>query len=142
MDKQRVLFLCTGNSARSQIAEAFLRKYGSDRFEAHSAGLEPKGLNPFTVKVMQEIGIDVSGQTSKGVDTYLGKTLFQYLVTVCDDADKNCPTVWPGVGNRMHWSFQDPAATVGTEEEKLAKFREVRDLIEVKIKGWLAEQSG
>ena len=142
MDKQRVLFLCTGNSARSQIAEAFLRKYGSDRFEAHSAGLEPKGLNPFTVKVMQEIGIDVSGQTSKGVDTYLGKTLFQYLVTVCDDADKNCPTVWPGVNNRMHWSFQDPAATVGTEEEKLAKFREVRDLIEVKIKEWLAEQSG
>lgn len=142
MDKQRVLFLCTGNSARSQIAEAFLRKYGSDRFEAHSAGLEPKGLNPFTVKVMQEIGIDVSGQTSKGVDTYLGKTLFQYLVTVCDDADKNCPTVWPGVGNRMHWSFQDPAAAEGTEEEKLAKFREVRDLIEVKIKEWLAEQSG
>lgn len=142
MDKQRVLFLCTGNSARSQIAEAFLRKYGSDRFEAHSAGLEPKGLNPFTVKVMQEIGIDVSGQTSKGVDTYLGKTLFQYLVTVCDDADKNCPTVWPGVSNRMHWSFQDPATAEGTEEEKLAKFREVRDLIEVKIKGWLAEQSG
>ena len=142
MDNQRVLFLCTGNSARSQIAEAFLRKYGSDRFEAHSAGLEPKGLNPFTVKVMQEIGIDVSGQTSKGVDTYLGKTLFQYLVTVCDDADKNCPTVWPGVGNRMHWSFQDPAAAEGTDEEKLAKFREVRDLIEVKIKAWLAEQSG
>lgn len=142
MDKQRVLFLCTGNSARSQIAEAFLRKYGSDRFEVHSAGLEPKGLNPFTVKVMQEIGIDVSGQTSKGVDTYLGKTLFQYLVTVCDDADKNCPTVWPGVGNRMHWSFQDPATAEGTEEEKLAKFREVRDLIEVKIKEWLAEQSG
>ena len=142
MDKQRVLFLCTGNSARSQIAEAFLRKYGGERYEAHSAGLEPKGLNPFTVKVMHEIGIDVSGQTSKGVDTYLGKTLFQYLVTVCDDADKNCPTVWPGVSNRMHWSFQDPAATVGTEEEKLAKFREVRDLIEVKIKGWLAEQSG
>ena len=142
MDKQRVLFLCTGNSARSQIAEAFLRKYGGERYEAHSAGLEPKGLNPFTVKVMQEIGIDVSGQTSKGVDTYLGKTLFQYLVTVCDDADKNCPTVWPGVGNRMHWSFQDPAAAEGTEEEKLAKFREVRDLIEVKIKEWLAEQSG
>ena len=142
MDKQRVLFLCTGNSARSQIAEAFLRKYGGERYEAHSAGLEPKGLNPFTVKVMQEIGIDVSGQTSKGVDTYLGKTLFQYLVTVCDDADKNCPTVWPGVGNRMHWSFQDPATAEGTEEEKLAKFREVRDLIEVKIKEWLAEQSG
>jgi len=141
MSKQKILFLCTGNSARSQMAEAFIRKYADDRFEAHSAGLEPKGLNPLTVKVMDEIGIDVSGQTSKGVDTYLGKMLFQYLVTVCDDADKNCPTVWPGVNQRMHWSFQDPASLEGSEEEKLAKFREVRDLIEAKIKAWLAEQS-
>jgi arsenate reductase len=139
VNKQRVLFLCTGNSARSQMAEAFLRKYGGERFEPHSAGLEPKGLNPLTVKVMSEVGIDVSGQTSKGVDTYLGKTLFQYLITVCDDADKNCPTVWPGVSNRMHWSFQDPAAVEGTEQEKLAKFREVRDLIEKRIKQWVAE---
>src|SRR5215216_4996364 len=138
--KQRILFLCTGNSARSQMAEAFLRKNAEDRFEAYSAGLEPKGLNPLTVKVMDEIGIDVSGQESKGVNTYLGKMLFQYLVTVCDDADKNCPTVWPGVHKRMHWSFQDPAAVNGTEEEKLAKFREVRDLIKEKIKTWLAEQ--
>jgi arsenate reductase (thioredoxin) len=141
MDKQRILFLCTGNSARSQMAEAFLRKFGDDLFEAHSAGLEPKGLNPFTVKVMDEVGIDISGQTSKGVDTYLGKMLFQYLITVCDDADKNCPTTWPGVSHRMHWSFQDPAAFEGTDAEKLAKFREVRDLIEAKIKIWLAEQS-
>jgi len=141
MNKQKILFLCTGNSARSQIAEAFLRKYGGDHFEAHSAGLEPKGLNPLTVKVMDEVGIDVSGQKSKGVETYLGKVLFQYLITVCDDADKNCPTVWPGVNTRMHWSFQDPAAFEGTEEEKLAKFREVRDLIETKIKAWLTEQS-
>lgn len=141
MNKQRILFLCTGNSARSQMAEAFLRKYADDRFEAHSAGLEPKGLNPLTVKVMDEVGIDVSEQQSKGMDTYLGKTLFQYLVTVCDDADKNCPTVWPGVNKRMHWSFQDPAAVEGTEEEKLAKFREVRDLIEAKVKAWLAQES-
>ena len=141
MTKQRILFLCTGNSARSQMAEAFIRKYADDRFEAHSAGLEPKGLNPLTVIVMDEIGIDISGQTSKGVNTYLGKMLFQYMVTVCDDADRNCPTVWPGVQNRMHWSFQDPAAAEGTEVEKLAKFREVRDLIEKKIKDWLMEQS-
>jgi arsenate reductase len=140
VNTQRVLFLCTGNSARSQMAEAFLRKYGGDRFEPHSAGLEPKGLNPLTVKVMSEVGIDISGHTSKGVDAYLGKVLFQYLITVCDDADKNCPTVWPGVNKRMHWSFQDPAAVEGMEEEKLAKFREVRDLIEKKIKEWLAEQ--
>jgi arsenate reductase len=141
MSKQKILFLCTGNSARSQMAEAFMRKYADDRFEAHSAGLEPKGLNPLTVKVMDEVGIDISGKQSKGVDAYLGKTLFQYLVTVCDDADKNCPTVWPGVNTRMHWSFQDPAAVEGSEEEKLIKFREVRDLIEVRIREWLAEQS-
>ena len=122
------------------MAEAFLRKFGGDKFEAHSAGLEPRGLNPLTVKVMNEVGIDVSGQTSKGVEVYLGKILFQYLITVCDDTDKNCPTVWPGVANRMHWSFQDPATFEGTDEEKLAKFREVRDLIEQKIKVWVAEQ--
>jgi len=141
MSQMRVLFLCTGNSARSQMAEAFLRTYAGNQFEPHSAGLEPKRLNPLMVKVMNEVGIDVSSQESKGVDEYLGKVLFQYLITVCDDADKNCPTIWPGVNKRMHWSFQDPAAFEGTEEEKLAKFREVRDLIEKRIKEWLAEQS-
>ena len=141
MSKQRILFLCTGNSARSQMAEAFLRKYAGEHFEAHSAGLEPAGLNPLTVKVMDEVGIDVSNQESKGVELYLGNTLFQYLITVCDDADKNCPTIWPGVNTRMHWSFQDPARFEGSEEEKLARFRETRDLIEKKIKAWLAEQS-
>ena len=122
------------------MAEAFLRKYGGDFYEAHSAGLEPKGVHPLTIKVMDEIGIDIAGQTSKGVEAYLGKTLFQYLVTVCDDADKNCPTVWPGVNIRMHWSFEDPASFKGTDEEKLAKFREVRDLIEQKLKEWVEEQ--
>ena len=140
MNKQRILFLCTGNSARSQMAEAFLRKHAADIFEAHSAGLEPKGVNPLTVKVMEEAGLDISDQTSKGIETYLGKMLFQYLITVCDDADKNCPTVWPGVNTRMHWSFEDPAKFEGTEEQKLAKFREVRDLIESKITTWVAEQ--
>jgi arsenate reductase len=91
------------------MAEAFLRKYGNEQFEAHSAGLEPRELNPLTIEVMKEVGIDISGQKSKGVDVYLGKVLFQYLITVCDDAEKNCPTVWPGVNKRMHWSFEDPA---------------------------------
>ena len=136
----RVLFLCTGNSARSQMAEAFLRKYAGDRFEAHSAGLEPKHIHPLAIQVMREKGIDISNQASKGVDTYLGKALFQYLVTVCDDAEKNCPTVWPGVNQRMHWSFEDPAAFEGTDEEKLAKFREIRDRIEQRLKAWLEEQ--
>jgi arsenate reductase (thioredoxin) len=141
MSKQRVLFLCTGNSARSQMAEAFLTHYAGDAFEAHSAGLKPKGVNPLTVKVMSEAGIDISGQISKGIETYLGKTLFQYLITVCDDAEKNCPTVWPGVNQRLHWSFEDPARFEGTEEEKLARFREIRDLIEKKIKEWVTEQN-
>ena len=123
MSQTRVLFLCTGNSARSQMAEGFLRKYAGERFEAYSAGLEPKPLNPLTVKVMEEVGVDMSGHTSKGFETYLGKMLFQYLITVCDEAEKNCPTTWPGVNTRLHWSFEDPAAFIGTEEEKLAKFR-------------------
>jgi arsenate reductase len=141
MEKHRVLFLCTGNSARSQMAEAFLRKYGGEVFEPHSAGLEPKGLNPLTVKVMQEAGIDISGHKSKSVDAYLGMLEFQDLITVCDDADKNCPAYWPGVQRRMHWSFEDPAKVEGTEEEKLARFREVRDRIETKVREWVAEES-
>lgn len=141
MSSQRVLFLCTGNSARSQMAEAFLRRYGNGQFEVHSAGLEPKGVHPLTIRVLDEAGIDISGHTSKGLETYLGKTLFQTLITVCDDADKNCPTVWPGVINRLHWSFEDPAKFEGTEKERLAKFREVRDQIETKIKEWVAAQS-
>ena len=140
MPKERVLFLCTGNSARSQMAEAFLRKNGSDQFEAFSAGLEPKGMNPMTVKVMSEVGIDVSSQRSKGVAEYLGRVLFQYLITVCDDAEKNCPTVWPGVNKRLHWSFEDPAAYEGSDEEKLAKFREIRDQIDEKVQAWLVAQ--
>lgn len=138
--KTRALFLCTGNSARSQMGEAFLRHYASDHFEAYSAGLDPKGMNPLTVKVMSEIGLDISGQASKSVTEYLGKQLIQVLVTVCDHAEKNCPTTWPGINKKMHWSFEDPAAVVGSEEEKLQKFREVRDQIDQKIQAWLTEQ--
>ena len=141
ISQTRVLFLCTGNSARSQMAEGFLRKYAGERFEAHSAGLEPKPLHPLTVKVMEEIGVDMSGHTSKGFETYLGKMLFQYLITVCDEAEKNCPTTWPGVSNRLHWYFEDPAAFAGTQEEKLAKFRQERDQINEKVKAWLSEEA-
>ena len=137
MKPMRVLFLCTGNSARSQMAEAFLRKYGGENYEAFSAGLEPKPVNPLTVRVMQEAGIDISGQRSKGVNAYLGKVHIHTLITVCDDADKNCPTVWPGVAQHLHWSFPDPAAFEGSEEEKLAVFRQVRDQIEARIRKWL-----
>ena len=138
--KKRVLFLCTGNSARSQMAEAFLRHYAGDQYEAHSAGLEPKDMNPFTIQVMEEIGFSMKEHSSKGVAVYLGKTLFQYLITVCDHAEKNCPTAWPGVNQRLHWSFEDPAAFEGSEGEKLKKFREVRDQIEQKVRNWVSGQ--
>ena len=140
MIKAKVLFLCTGNSARSQMAEAFLRKYGGDEFEAYSAGLEPKGITPYTERVMKEIGISLSGQRSKHVEEYMGKVHFGHLIIVCDEAERNCPATFPGLGRRLHWSFEDPAAFVGSDDEKLAKFREVRDQIERRIKAWLAEQ--
>jgi arsenate reductase (thioredoxin) len=139
-DKIKVLFLCTGNSARSQMAEAFLRKYGGDRFEAYSAGLEPKGVNPYTTRVMEEAGVPLNNQYSKSVRTYLGNTHFGYLITVCDHAEKNCPTTFLGISQRLHWSFEDPAAFQGNDDEKLAKFRQVRDQIETRVKDWVAEK--
>ena len=138
MLRTKVLFLCTGNSARSQMAEAFLRRYAGDRFKAYSAGLEPKGINPFTIAVMREAGIVMDGQYSKSLAEYLGKIHFGYLVTVCGDADERCPSTFPGMGQRLHWAFEDPAAFDGPEEETLAKFREVRDQIEARIRVWLA----
>lgn len=137
--KTRVLFLCTGNTARSQMAEAFLRQYAGDRFEAYSAGLDPAEIHPYVHRVMEEIGIDISGQRSKHVKEYMGKLHFGYTITVCSVAEEKCPSVFPGMGQRLHWAFDDPAAFVGSEEEKLEKFREVRDQIDERIKEWLAE---
>jgi arsenate reductase len=142
MSKAKVLFLCTGNSARSQIAEAFLRKYGGDEFEAYSAGLEPKGINPYTSHVMEEIGLNLSGQYSKHIREYMGKVHFAYVITLCDEAEASCPTTFPGIGRRLHWSFEDPAAFLGSNDEKLSKFRKVRDQIERTIKEWLSGQQG
>jgi len=140
MDKKpKVIFLCTGNSARSQMAEAFLRKYAGDRFEAHSAGLEPKGINPYTVRVMDEVGISLEGHTSKSVSVYLGKVHFAYLFTVCGHAEQNCPRIFLTQGKHTHWDFEDPAAFEGSDSEKLAKFREIRDQIERRVRDWLAE---
>ena len=137
-NKTRVLFLCTGNSARSQMAEAFLRLYGGSRFEAHSAGLEPKGINPYTRRVLAEVGVDMVNQTSKDLRVYLGKMHFGYLITVCSNAEARCP-IFPGVATRLHWPFDDPAAVEGTDEEKLAAFRRVRDAIGMCILAWLDE---
>ena len=138
--KMKVLFLCTGNSARSQMAEAFLRRYGSDRFEAYSAGLEPKSIHPLTIQVMDEIGFDLAGQRSKGVQEFMGRMAIHDLITVCDKAEKNCPTAWPGITHKRHWSFEDPAAFEGSPEARLAKFREVRDQIQSKVQEWVGEQ--
>jgi len=138
MNKIKVLFLCTGNSARSQMAEALLRKYAANRFEPYSAGLEPKPIHPLAIEVMREVGIDISNQRSKNIEEYIGKVHFGYVITVCDNAEKNCP-FFPGITTRLHWSFEDPAAFEGSDNEKLAKFREIRDQIESRIKGWLEE---
>jgi arsenate reductase len=121
------------------MAEAFLRRYGGDRFEVYSAGLEPeRGIHPLTLKVMQEIGFDMQGHYAKDIREYLGKVHFGYLITVCDRAEQSCP-IFPGMGVRLHWPFEDPAAFEGSEEEKLAKFREIRDQIEARVKAWLKE---
>jgi len=140
VNKIRVLFLCTINSARSQMAEAFLKKYGGEKFEAYSAGLEPKPIHPYTEQIMQEIGVPLTDQYSKSFREYMGKVHFAYLITVCAEAEKNCPTTFPGVGQRLHWTFEDPAAFGGSDEEKMTKFREVRDKIEQEIKKWLKNQ--
>ena len=137
-NKPRVLFLCTGNSARSQMAEGLLRHYAGDHFEVYSAGIEPKGINPYTLRAMDEIGIDIHGQQSKSVSTYLGRTIFSYVITVCSNAEANCP-IFPGYTIRMHWPFDDPAAATGSDGEKLAKFRQVRDQIAARIQEWLVE---
>jgi arsenate reductase (thioredoxin) len=140
MNNPKVLFLCTGNSARSQMAEAFLRKYGKERYEVFSAGLVPKGIHPYTIQVMEEAGLDLSDQRSKDLKEYLGKIHFGYLITVCGHADANCP-VFPGMGKRLHWPFNDPAAVRGSEAEILEKFREVREQIEERVIAWLNEES-
>jgi arsenate reductase len=140
MTKAKVLFLCTSNSARSQMAEAFLRKHGGDEFEAYSAGLEPKPIHPFTVRVMEEAGVSLSGQYSKHLKEYMGKVHFGFLITVCNEAETNCPTAFPSISQRIHWSFEDPVSFVGSEDETLAKFRDVRDKIDQRIKAWLGEQ--
>jgi arsenate reductase (thioredoxin) len=119
----RVLFVCTGNSARSIMAEALLRHHGGGEFEVHSAGTEPRGINPLTLKVLADAGIDASFARSKSVNEYLGQE-FDYVVTVCDEARQVCP-VFPGVHESLHWGYEDPAEATGTEEQKLAVFRRV-----------------
>ncbi len=126
--KRTVLFLCTGNSCRSQMAEAFLRRMAGGRFEVLSAGLDPAPeIHPVAVEVMAEKGFDLSGQRPKSAKDYLGRRTVHSVIIVCDRAAQRCPTTWPGVLERLHWPFEDPAAFEGDKAAQLAKFREVRN---------------
>jgi arsenate reductase len=136
-----ILVLCTGNSCRSQIAAAYLRKVGGGRFRVYSAGTEPtEKVHPLTVEVLAEDGIEISGTTPRDYREFLGKIPVHYLITVCDGAAKACPAIWPGIHERLPWPFEDPAAFKGTPEETLAKFRQVRDQIKARVQDWLADQ--
>ena len=140
MDKPKILVLCTGNSARSQMAEALFRKYGGDRYAVYSAGVEPKGINPYTVRVMEEVGLSLAHRRSKDVREYLGKEHFAHVFTVCHHAEQNCPSVFLTMGTHDHWDLDDPAAQEGTDAEKLAKFRAVRNQIDERVRAWLQER--
>src|SRR5436190_6198355 len=138
--KTKVLFICIHNSARSQMAEAWLNNVCGGAFEAHSAGLEPGTLNPLVVEAMDEVGIDISRKKTQAVfDVFKSGKLFAYVVTVCDETSaERCP-IFPGVTTRLHWSFPDPAALTGTREERVAGTREIRDQIRERIEMWCDE---
>jgi arsenate reductase (thioredoxin) len=138
MRKTKVLFLCTQNSARSQMAEAFLRKHGGDRYEVYSAGCRVADeIHPCAIEAMEEVGIDIGDQYPKGLRTYMGKMGFNYSIIVCARAERDCPKTFPGVGTRLVWIFDDPRGEDVPEGERLEKFRQVRDEIEAKILHWL-----
>ena len=133
-EKKRVLFLCTGNSARSQMAEGFLRHMAGDRFEVFSAGVKPTQVNPLAIKVMAEAGVDISKHRSKSAMEFIGQQ-FDYIITVCDNAKQTCP-VFPGKLEKIHWDLEDPAEAQGSEEERIVVFRKIRDEIRKKIEEW------
>jgi arsenate reductase (thioredoxin) len=138
MAKTKVLFVCVHNSARSQMAEAFLNLIAGDEFEAESAGLEPGKLNPLVVEVMQEIGIDISGSSTNGVWAYFKQgRVYQYVITVCDAATEELCPIFPGITNRLSWPFADPASFTGSHEEKLSQTRLVRDNIKAHIENFI-----
>ena len=140
MAKQNVLFICIHNSARSQMAEAWLNKICGDHFAAESAGLEPGALNPLVVEAMQEVGIDISQKKTQAVfDVFKAGKLFAYVITVCDETSaERCP-IFPGVTTRLHWSFPDPSTLVGFHAGKLEEVRKIRDQIRAKIEAWCKE---
>ena len=136
-EKKRVLFLCTHNSARSQMAEGLLRHMAGDRFEVFSAGTEQTRVHPLAIEAMHEVGLDITAHTSKTLDTLAGQQ-FDYASTVCDRANESCP-ISPGATQRIHWSFDDPSATTGSDEERLSAFRRIRDEIAARLRTFAAE---
>jgi len=137
-ERKKVLILCTGNSARSQMAEGLLRHYGGEDFTVESAGIEPSFVRPEAIEVMRELGIDISGQRSKSIDEFSGQT-FDYVITVCDNANQNCP-VFPAATQRIHWSIADPAAVVGDNEARLEAFRVARDELRARLEEFRERQ--
>ena len=138
-ERKRVLILCTGNSARSQMAEGLLRHDGGARFEVESAGVSPTGVRAEAVAAMRELGIDIAGQRSKSVEEFVGQS-FDYVITVCDNAREQCP-VFPGSTRRVHWSFDDPAAARGDEPARLSVFRRVRDEIRARLREFVSAET-
>jgi arsenate reductase len=132
----RVLFLCTHNSSRSQMAEGLLRAKGGGRYDVYSAGTHPGVVHPLAIRAMAELGIDISGQRAKGIDAFADQPPMDLVVTVCDEAAEECP-YFPGARRQVHWSFPDPSAATGTEEERIAVFRDVRDAIAARIDRFL-----
>jgi len=137
---QWVLFLCTLNSSRSQMAEGLLRARGGSTFLALSAGIEPRSVHPLAIKAMQELGIDISNQTAKGIEAFATEAPMDLVVTVCHEAQETCP-FFPNARRQMHWGFPDPSRVTGTEQERLAAFRRIRDLIAAKIDQFLEHKS-
>ncbi len=141
MNKRKALFICVHNSARSQMAEAFLKQMAGDKFDVESAGLEPGKLNPIVVEAMKEVEIDISQNKTKSVfDLYKQGKQYDYVITVCDESQSGACPVFPGKGERLHWGFDDPSGFQGTWEEKLERTREVRDKIRRRIIEWLNEK--
>lgn len=139
MAKRKVIFLCTGNSARSQMAEGFLRHYANEHFDIHSAGLKPSQVNPLAIQVMREQGIDISGQRSKSVREYMGYVQFDDAIIVCRNAEEDCPSLHADARRIHRWLFEDPVAYAGNDDEKLNKFREIREQIDTRLRLWLDE---
>ena len=137
-EKIRVLFICIHNSGRSQMAETFLKIIAGERFEAESAGLEPRPINPYVIKVMEEIGYDLSGNTSDRVMQFFQEgRLYDYVITVCNESIENQCPIFPGIARRLYWPFPDPQKATGTEDEKLDNIRSIRDQIREHIKSWV-----